>query len=84
MPGAADLGVGEAEPDAEAERIGEEAEQEDRRRQHEQEPEAVPALGDPCESERRVLSARASAMAVVAFQRSGAGGIAAGRAGFTQ
>ena len=40
----ADPRVGEAEPDAETQRIGQEAEQEDRRRQHEQEAERVAAV----------------------------------------
>jgi hypothetical protein len=46
---APDPRVGEAEPDAEAERVGQEAEKEDRGGQHEHQPEAVPALGDASE-----------------------------------
>ena len=37
----ADLGVGERQPDAQAERVDEEQQQERRRRQHEQQPEEV-------------------------------------------
>ena len=43
-PVAADARVGEAEPDAETERIGQEADKEDGGRQHEEEAEHVPVL----------------------------------------
>ena len=44
LPDAADLGVGEGEPDAEPERIGQEEDQERHRRQHEPEAEPVPVV----------------------------------------
>src|SRR5690554_1724522 len=43
--GATDGGVGEAQPDAEPERIGQEAQKKDRCRQHEEQAEPVPAFG---------------------------------------
>ena len=45
--GTADAGVGEAEPDAEAERIGEEDEEQRCRRQHEAEGEETTAFREP-------------------------------------
>ena len=63
LAGAADLGVGEAEPDAQAERIGQEQQQQHRRRQHEQQPERVAVVLQPFEkpssAERCVAVARA-------------------------
>ena len=50
--GPADLRIGEAEPDAEPERIGQEDEQDRRRRQQEQDAEHRPVLGQSGEAAR--------------------------------
>ena len=58
FPGTADLGVGEAEPGPQAERVGKENKQQGARGEHEQPPEDVPVLQQtlqitPCSSVRR-------------------------------